>query len=66
VHAVAGLAKDLKMISTAEGVETKQQLETLLSVGCIEMQGYLFSKPRPAAEIVRMFLKTGERAIARM
>jgi EAL domain-containing protein (putative c-di-GMP-specific phosphodiesterase class I) len=54
------------MISTAEGVETKQQLETLLSVGCIEMQGYLFSKPRPAAEIVRMFLKTGERAIARM
>ena len=66
MHAVAGLAKDLKMISTAEGVETKQQLETLLSVGCIEMQGYLFSKPRPAAEIVRMFLKTGERAIARM
>ena len=66
VHAVAGLAKDLKMISTAEGVETKQQLETLLSVGCIEMQGYLFSKPRPAAEIASMFSKSGERVTACM
>ena len=66
VHAVAGLAKDLKMISTAEGVETKQQLETLLSIGCIEMQGYLFSKPRPAAEIASMFSKSGERVTACM
>jgi diguanylate cyclase (GGDEF)-like protein/PAS domain S-box-containing protein len=62
VHAVTGLAKNLNMISTAEGVETQQQLETLLSVGCVEMQGYLFSKARPAAEIVRMFLKSGDRA----
>ena len=62
VHAIAGLAKSLNMISTAEGVETKQQLETLQSLGCIEMQGYLFSKARPPAEIVRMFLTDGERA----
>jgi EAL domain-containing protein (putative c-di-GMP-specific phosphodiesterase class I) len=62
VNAVAGLAKSLNMISTAEGVETKQQLETLQSVGCVEMQGYLFSRARPAAEIVRMFLQGGERA----
>jgi len=62
VHAVTGLAKNLNMISTAEGVETQQQFETLLSVGCVEMQGYLFSKARPATEIVRMFLKNGERA----
>jgi len=52
------------MISTAEGVETTQQLETLLSVGCIEMQGYLFSKPRPAAEIASMFLGNGHTAAA--
>ena len=50
------------MISTAEGVETKQQLETLQAVGCVEMQGYLFSRARPAAEIVRMFLQGDERA----
>ena len=60
VHAVAGLAKSLNMISTAEGVETQQQLETLQSVGCIEVQGYLFSHARPAAEIAEMFLKEHE------
>ena len=62
VHAIAGLAKSLNMISTAEGVETKQQLEALQALGCIEMQGYLFSQARPPAEIVRMFLNGGERA----
>jgi diguanylate cyclase (GGDEF)-like protein len=62
VHAIAGLARSLNMISTAEGVETTQQRETLESIGCIEMQGYLFSRPCPAAEIVRMFLRRDERA----
>jgi diguanylate cyclase (GGDEF)-like protein len=62
VHAVTGLAKSLNMISTAEGVETQEQLEMLMSVGCVEMQGYLFSKARPAAEIVQMFLKTAQRS----
>jgi len=47
VHAVAGLAKCLNMVSTAEGVETQQQMETLQNVGCTEMQGYFFSKPSP-------------------
>jgi diguanylate cyclase (GGDEF)-like protein len=58
VHAVAGLARSLNMISTAEGVETQQQLDTLQSVGCTEMQGYLFSHARPAKDIVRLFLDT--------
>ena len=56
VHAVAGLANSLNMVSTAEGVETQQQLDQLQTVGCTEMQGYLFSRPHPASEIVRMFL----------
>jgi len=56
VNAVAGLAKCLNMVSTAEGVETQQQLEQLQSVGCTEMQGYLFSRARPAAEIEELFL----------
>jgi predicted signal transduction protein with EAL and GGDEF domain len=59
VHAVAGLAKCLNMVSTAEGVETRQQMETLQNVGCTEMQGYFFSKAKPAAEIVEAFLKPG-------
>jgi EAL domain-containing protein (putative c-di-GMP-specific phosphodiesterase class I) len=55
VHAVAGLAKCLNMISTAEGVETQQQLDTLQAVGCTEMQGYLFSRARPAGEVLQLF-----------
>jgi EAL domain-containing protein (putative c-di-GMP-specific phosphodiesterase class I) len=61
VHAVASLAKSLRMISTAEGVETRQQLEKLQAVGCNEMQGYFFSRARPAAEIFRLFLQDGKR-----
>jgi len=55
VHAVAGLAKCLNMTSTAEGVETQQQLDTLQAIGCTEMQGYLFSRARPAKEIGHFF-----------
>jgi EAL domain-containing protein (putative c-di-GMP-specific phosphodiesterase class I) len=39
------------MITTAEGVETKEQLEILRAEGCTQAQGYLFSRPRPVAEI---------------
>ncbi len=56
VRAVANLARDLKMVVTAEGVETDQQLEQVKILGCTEMQGYLFSRPLPAAEIRRKFL----------
>ena len=55
VNAVAGLAKCLNMISTAEGVETQQQMDTVQSIGCTEMQGYLFSRARPAKEIGQFF-----------
>ena len=55
VQAVANLAKSLKMASTAEGVETHQQREMLQSIGCTEMQGYLFSRARPASEIRQYF-----------
>jgi diguanylate cyclase (GGDEF)-like protein len=58
VHAVAGLAKNLNMVSTAEGVETNQQRDALQSLGCVEMQGYLFSRPRPPAEIAQMLLES--------
>ena len=60
VHAVANLAKSLSMVSTAEGVETQQQLEKLQAVGCTEMQGHLFSRARPAVEIVKLFLPHAE------
>jgi diguanylate cyclase (GGDEF)-like protein len=64
VHAVAGLAKSLNMISTAEGVETQQQLDQLQAIGCTEMQGYLFSHARPAADIVRLFLEPAAKTVS--
>ena len=43
VRAVAGLAASLDMTATAEGVETAEQLDMVRALGCVEMQGYLFS-----------------------
>jgi EAL domain-containing protein (putative c-di-GMP-specific phosphodiesterase class I) len=54
VKAVADLAASLRMTTTAEGVETQEQLETVRHLGCGEVQGYLFSAPKPAEDIVRM------------
>ena len=48
VRAVAAMANGLGMATTAEGVETKEQLETVRAEGCTEMQGFLFSRPLPA------------------
>ena len=49
VRAVAALANGMGMTTTAEGVETQEQLDTIASEGCTEMQGFLFSRPLPAA-----------------
>jgi diguanylate cyclase (GGDEF)-like protein len=56
VRAVAALANGMGMTATAEGVETPEQLDRIASEGCTEMQGFLFSRPLPAAEIERQFL----------
>ncbi|GMO11947.1 putative bifunctional diguanylate cyclase/phosphodiesterase [Bradyrhizobium sp. TM233] len=56
VRAVAALARGMGMTTTAEGVETDEQRERIAAEGCTEMQGYLFSRPLPAAEIERRFL----------
>jgi EAL domain-containing protein (putative c-di-GMP-specific phosphodiesterase class I) len=51
VQAVVTIAADRHMTTTAEGVETEQQRELLRALGCSEMQGYLFSAPKPAKDI---------------
>jgi predicted signal transduction protein with EAL and GGDEF domain len=51
VCAVAGLARSLDMVTTAEGVESEEQARLVRAAGCTEAQGYLFGKPRPLAEI---------------
>src|SRR5262249_1574717 len=64
VHAVASLASGLNMITTAEGVETERQLEIIRAAGCTEMQGYLFSPPRPVEEILQLILPRAERVVS--
>lgn len=51
VRAVAALAASLQMRSTAEGIETDDQLAQLKAEGCSEAQGYLISRPVPASEV---------------
>jgi diguanylate cyclase (GGDEF)-like protein len=58
VQAVVNIANARSMTTTAEGVETEQQKILLRTLGCTEMQGYLFSPPR-SAEDVRRFCLTG-------
>ncbi len=50
-RAIISLSHQLQMRVIAEGVETEQQRDFLAQYGCDEMQGYLFSKPVPPAEI---------------
>jgi EAL domain-containing protein (putative c-di-GMP-specific phosphodiesterase class I) len=45
------LGSSLGMITTAEGVETEEQLEILRAEGCMQGQGFLFSKAVSATEI---------------
>ncbi|MFC7739382.1 putative bifunctional diguanylate cyclase/phosphodiesterase [Roseomonas sp. GCM10028921] len=51
VRAVVGLGKALDMNVLAEGVETVEQRGILRAEGCDELQGYLFSKPRPVQDV---------------
>jgi EAL domain-containing protein (putative c-di-GMP-specific phosphodiesterase class I) len=54
VRAVIGLGKSLGIMTIAEGVETQAQLDKLRDKGCTEVQGYFFSRPRPANEVPAM------------
>ena len=58
VAAIIGMARNLKVVAVAEGVETRGQCEFLRSHGCEGMQGYLFSKPLTAEGFADL-LKSG-------
>src|SRR5207237_9063183 len=65
VRAVAAMANGLGMATTAEGVETAEQLETVRAEGCTEMQGFVFSRPMPADEIAQFLrARVGEADLA--
>jgi EAL domain-containing protein (putative c-di-GMP-specific phosphodiesterase class I) len=55
IQAVVNIAAARNMTTTAEGVETELQRDLLRTLGCTEMQGYLFSPAKPPAEVVALF-----------
>jgi EAL domain-containing protein (putative c-di-GMP-specific phosphodiesterase class I) len=59
IKAVVSIAADRDMVTTAEGVETTEQRDAVQALGCTQMQGFLFSPARPAAEIRKMLASFG-------
>ena len=54
MEAVIGLGRSLGMSTTAEGVETEEQLAMVRAQGATEVQGFLFSPPLPPAALVNL------------
>jgi EAL domain-containing protein (putative c-di-GMP-specific phosphodiesterase class I) len=52
VRAIAALGGSLGIATTAEGVETEEQLDRVIADGCTEVQGYLIGRPAPPEQIV--------------
>ncbi|OQW57190.1 MAG: diguanylate cyclase [Proteobacteria bacterium SG_bin9] len=57
VRAISGLGRSLNITTTAEGVETSDQLDRLRAEGCDQVQGFLFSPALPAQELAALFAK---------
>lgn len=53
---VIGVARSLGIETTAEGVETEEQLEHLKLLGCDQIQGYLIGRPGPASTLAHLHL----------
>ena len=60
VRAVTGLARDLSIATTGEGVENEDQLDSLIAVGCETAQGYLFSRPLSAEKASELLKGKGK------
>jgi EAL domain-containing protein (putative c-di-GMP-specific phosphodiesterase class I) len=65
VRTVIDLARSLGIRACAEGVETEECLRVLRSLGCNCAQGYLFSKPVPAAELSGVLTQVGGALVRR-
>jgi EAL domain-containing protein (putative c-di-GMP-specific phosphodiesterase class I) len=60
VRAITDLGTSFGMTVIAEGVETEEQLKHVELEGCTEVQGFLFSPPRPASEIPLIIARLGQ------
>ena len=60
VKAISGLGQSLNISTTAEGVETEDQLDRLRAMGCTEVQGFLFSAAKPGCDIAGLLDRFGQ------
>ncbi len=63
IKAIVSIAQALNLKTVAEGVEQVQEKTYLESIGCDDMQGYLFSKPLPVEQINYMFTRNLENPV---
>jgi EAL domain-containing protein (putative c-di-GMP-specific phosphodiesterase class I) len=63
VSAILAMARELKVKSLAEGVETEEQLRFLQEKGCDYIQGYYFSKPLEASYFTQLLLNYPKMAV---
>lgn len=54
VESVVNMARKLRLLVIAEGAQTKQQVDQLLSVGCLYIQGYYFHEPLPVGRMEKL------------
>lgn len=54
IRSIIGLGKNLKMSIVAEGVENKEEIDTLKFLGCDKAQGFYYAKPLPEEEVVKL------------
>jgi len=62
VEAIVSLAGALRLTTVAEGVETEQQLDALIELGCDAAQGYLLGRPLTVDQIEDLAMSNGRRA----
>ncbi len=62
VCAITGLGRGLNILTTAEGVETEEQLDLLRAAGVDQLQGYLLARPKPLQDVDFMQVRKDEQA----
>jgi EAL domain-containing protein (putative c-di-GMP-specific phosphodiesterase class I) len=60
IRAVVAMAESLDMSTTAEGVETENELKTVRGLGCKKIQGFFFGRPMEAEDALGLFRRRGE------
>ncbi|MET0250016.1 MAG: EAL domain-containing protein, partial [Sphingobium sp.] len=63
IKAIVSLAEALGMDTTAEGAETQDELALIRNLGCSHVQGYVYGRPQPAADVLERHRTCGTLAV---